>query len=34
MTLAEALTLIRKPFGEVILSETEFRGETVAFCKN
>jgi NADH-quinone oxidoreductase subunit C len=27
MTLAEAVTLIRKPFGEAILSETEFRGE-------
>ena len=27
MTLAEAVTLIKKPFGEAILSEGAFRGE-------
>jgi NADH-quinone oxidoreductase subunit C len=27
MTLTEAVTLIRKPFSEAIVSETEFRGE-------
>ncbi len=33
MTLAEAVTLIRKPFGEAILAEKEFRGEMTLSVK-
>ena len=33
MTLAEAVTLIKKPFGEAILSESVFRDEQTVSVK-